>query len=156
MNPARTKSEAILGINYCIRVHELHCRLYRRIRGCMTIASLLAGSAAMVSVVQGIPGLIAVLGIAVATIGYVDAAANISALAERHSLWTREFNKLLAVSSGLTIDELDARKREIIADATVEIESLRPVAYNDVLESGGFMDGMRPESRAQRLMRAIA
>lgn len=156
-NPARTKAEAILGISYRIRLHELHCRFYRRARGAVMLFSFAAGSAAITTAVQTIPGAIAALAALVAVLAYIEGATNLAALAERHSMWAREFNRYLARAIMLSdIDAIDAGRIELIAETTVDIQSLCGVAYNDALRSSGYEDGIRPEVGVQRFMRALA
>jgi hypothetical protein len=66
------------------------------------------------------------------------------------------FNRLLARTAKLDIARIDAERVELVADATVDIESLRTIAWNDALRSGGYEDGCRSETRAQKFFRALA
>lgn len=159
MNLARNKPEALLGIEYRIRLHERHCRFYRRARVTLIIVSAVAGSAVITTVVQSIPGAVATLAGLVAVLAYIEGAINLSALAERHSLWTVQFRRYMARARAMNdVAAIDAGKDELIADTTVEFNSLCEVAFNDALASLGYIDGVRrdAETKMERLMRALA
>jgi len=51
---------------------------------------------------------------------------------------------------------IEAALDRLKANVDDEIENLRAVCWNDVLESVGREDAMRPEKTLQRLMRAMA
>lgn len=154
-NPPVTKSEAIRKIQYNARIHALHCRFYRRLQKALTFFSLLAGAAALVPVWQSVPGGLALTGAVLACVSAMNTVGGFGAKAIHHELWMKQANDLVARSAGLDIETLDAQRVAIPVD-NVTIEALRGVAWNDVLESNGFENKMRPETLAQRFWRAIA
>ncbi len=118
--------------------------------------SLLAGSAAILSVVQAMPHVVAAMGVLVAMLTYIDVLTNLSGKAALHGEWSKRFSGIKARSAALNLAALDAAMDEVLADTDEDIESLRAVAWNDVLRSNGHEDGMRPETRSQRVARAFA
>lgn len=155
-NPTRTKAEAVLKLKYSIRLHHLHCRLYGRLKTALAAISLLAGSAAFLSVVQAMPGVVAAMGVIIAAASYADVLVNLSGKAVLHNLWRRQYAAIDTKMQALDLSALDAALAEVAMDTEEGIEALRAVAYNDTLKSFGHEDGMRPENRMERFVRAIA
>lgn len=154
--PSETKAEAVLQLRYNIRCHELHRRLYRRVQLSMSFASIAAGSAALLPVWQQMPGGLLISGIAVAVIGALGALSGLPEAAARRDTACRDLNRVLA-----GVSAPDVTKEQIDAAITASphedhIEALRYVAWHDVLRSGGYLDGIKPETRWQRVMRAVA
>lgn len=152
----RNKAEAILQVKYSVRLHQLHRRLYRRVTGCGAFISLLAGSAALISAMQMIPGALLAAAIVVAAISAMELAFGWTTKAARHDVSQRDFNRLLGRAAGLDLDQLDAEIVGIECDEPDAIDWLRSVAWNDVLRTAGHLDGVHPENTGQRLMRALA
>jgi hypothetical protein len=152
----RTKSEALLDLRYQIRLHFLHARLFRRFRAFSAILSLGAGSAALISALQGSPRALAALGIIVALVSAADVVLHWSERAATHSIWQRDLSDLLARSTPMTLEDLDSEMTRLIGPIDDEIESLRVPAFNDNVRSNGHEDWVRPESLLQRLISAIA
>jgi hypothetical protein len=152
----RTKAEAILDIRYGIRLHFLHARLYRRLRAGAAIASLLAGSAAMVSVLQAVPGGLLAAGICVAVASGADIVFGWAEKAARHNVLRRQLADLLARVSKLSFEDIDSELARYEAEADDEIEALRLPAFNDNVRSNGHEDWVRPEPFSARLMRLVA
>lgn len=153
---ARTKGEAVLDLHYAVRLHFLHCRFYRRIRALLTFVSLGAGSAAFALALQWLPGGVGVMGVVVAACSILDATGNFAEKAMLHKQWREQLLDLLARSAPMDLQAIDAEWRLLKRGMDNEIESLRPVAMNDNLKSFGYESSMRPETRLQRLVRAIA
>lgn len=153
---ARTKAEAVLNIKYYCRLHQLHARLYNRLRGAAAVVSVVAGSAALVSALQSVPYLLSGLGVVVAAVSGIDFFFGWAEKAACHKQWRREYSSLLARSATMDLNGIDAELAKLSGETEEEVESLRAVAWNDVLRSNGHEDGMREEGFAQRLVRSLA
>jgi hypothetical protein len=154
-NPPRTKAEAILSIKYQIRLHALHRRLFKRVQSLLAVVSLLAGAAALIPFWQSIPGGITISAVIVAFVSIVGALGGFAEDSVKHDIWRREAADLLARSAGMDLVAIDAALAYVPGDDET-IESLRAVAFNDVLTSGGFDDGKHTESCSERVFRQIA
>jgi hypothetical protein len=154
--PPRTKEEAARQVNYSIRLHALHKRLYDRIRVVLAIVQLLASSAVVVEAIANKPWAVTSFGVIVATLGFLDIAYDFAEHAANHGVWRREFSELAARMGGLTLEELDSELARIEGDAEVDFESLRTIAWNDTLRTFGVEGAMRPESRTQKFVRFMA
>lgn len=150
----KTKAEAVLKLQYEIRLHELHRRLYRRAQFALSLLSVLIGSASLLPVLQAAPGGLLLSGALLAVIGAVSAVGGLADAAARHEIRRRAVADILARAPRLGIDDIEGERIQL-ADEDY-IESLRAVAFNDALKSGGYESGMRPERRMERLMRCLA
>jgi hypothetical protein len=156
MQNSRSKYEAVLDIRYGIRLHFLHARLYRNLRTGAAIVSLLAGSAAIVSVLQAIPHGVLAAGIIVAVASSGDIVFRWAEKAADHDVLRRRLAQLLAGAPELSLEALDSERARCEADEDDEIESLRVLAYNDNLRSNGHEDLVRAEPLSARLIRFLA
>ena len=155
-DPPRSKDEVIREVRYQERLHFRHCRLYRRLRGLLTIVSLASGSAAITSALQAVAGGVAAAGFIVALVTIIDAVGGFAEKAAKHNVWRQSASELRARSGPMDLMSIEAALDRLKANVDDEIENLRAVCWNDVLESVGREDAMRPEKTLQRLMRAMA
>lgn len=155
-DPERTRGEALRGAKYDERLHFLHCRFYKKIRTTMVVVGLATGSAAIASAIQAIPFGVAASAVLVAVMSIIDATGNFAEKAAKHNVWRRMANDLIARSASLSMEEIDAERSKLEGEVDDEIESLRAVAWNDVLVTVGMEHGKRPETRIQQLMRVLA
>ncbi len=151
----RTKAESDLDIRYAIRLHELHLRLYKRLRAGLSFITLAGGSAALISLLAGKPTLVAAMAAAVALSALFEHVFDFAAKVAERAALIRDYNLLLA--QNLALPEQDREMFHIRAgDPQTGIESLRFVAFNDNARQTGHEDWARPETFGQRLMRALA
>lgn len=146
-------NEARYAERLCLRT----ARLYRRIGTAFTFASVLGGSGALTAMSGRFPDWIAISGACVLAIfGAVNLAVRPAEKAAANEADAKRYAGLRTASGGMdaaTLREALNKARE--ADA-MEIESLRDVAYNDIVHEIG-----RPEAAVrlrlhQRLLSAIA
>lgn len=154
--PERTKEEALREVKYQERLHALHCRLYKRLRALLTLISLATGSAAIATSLQAMPAGLIVAGWIVALASIIDAVGNFADKAASHRVWRRDAAALLSRSEGMSLASIDSELAALVAEVDDEIESLRAVAWNDVLKSRGLESAMRPETAPERMFRAIS
>jgi hypothetical protein len=151
----RSNAEAINTVRYRARLHALHCRFYRRMQKLLTFFSLLAGAAALAPVWQSMPGGLPISAAVIATVSMLNTVGGFGASAIHHESWMNRAAELLARTGGMDTESIDAERLRLPGDHVI-IESLRAVAWNDVLRSVGLEGGMRPESFRQRLFRLFA
>jgi hypothetical protein len=152
----RSIEEAKLDLDYAIRLAELHARLYGRMKKATVFVSLLAGTAAVTSLISHSAIVVTISAIVVAVMSAADVVYDLGAMATAHDRDRRRFLKLRAVIDSLTLQAFDAKFSRICADVAPTLESLRNVARNDNLSRHGRYSSMRPEIRLERFMRAIA
>lgn len=151
----KTKPELILELKYQARLHTLHRRLFKRWRGVLAFIIVVGGSSVIVSALKAWPATVAIAAVVVAIVGFVDLIFDYAGKAAQHAIWGSRVAALAKRSGPMQVDELE-RELSDLSDAEVEFESLRAVAFNDALKSSGYEDGMRPETRLQRLFRVMA
>jgi hypothetical protein len=151
----RTKYEAILDVKYAIRLHFLHCRLYKRLRGTLVFISLAAGMSAFALALNVIPGAVGVMGVLVAVCAIIDATGNFAEKSMLHKQWRGELLHLLARADAMDVAAIDAELSRLSVQMDDEIEALRMPAYNDNLRSTGHQPTAKCTLFA-RLISAIA
>jgi len=152
----RTIYEAGLEIDYSIRLHELQSRLLRRSRFLIAFVQLGIGSAVIAPLVGGLPLVAGVAGVALGLITIADALLDMQTRAAASEFQRKRLKQLRGAMDGRSLAEIDRDIQTIEADDPAEIESLRVVAYNDVVRRWSHFNRMQPESWAQRLLRCLA
>lgn len=152
----RTIEEARLDASYDVRINELHERFFGRLHaGCMLI-TLLASTAAFVSVVQSNGALAAVSGAVITAVGFADALLDFGGKASRFRAARQRYQRLLATGADWNLAKFDKALAELAIEDEVPIEALRLPAYNQNLRRHGRLDFVQPLSRWQQLMELLA
>ncbi len=155
MDPAKEQLQT--EIRYAMRLCQRTARLYRRVQSLFTFFTVLAGSSALVSVSAKLPASVTL------TAALVFALAGAANLAIRpadkiamNEADVRKYAALLLKSETLDIAQI----RQLIAEArqsdAPEIEPLRHVAFNDVMNETGRERYVTPLTVTQRLLNVIA
>ena len=152
-----TKEQLISEIRYATRLTQRTARLYRNIQTTATFITILGGSAALASFSGNLPSwvlvtgtlLFAVAGAALIAIRPADKAAMNEADIKRYQLLMSKTQAMDVTQLRTAIDEAHS------ADAP-EIEALRIVAYNDVMDEINRQDQHIPLSTSASLLRAFA
>lgn len=132
------RSDTLFSLRYAVRVLERTSRFWQKADAILKICALLAGSGAIYALASESKPITLVFGIFFAFTQALEFAvrpADRSALAlgERSA-----YAKLLARQAGLSDTDLDAAYQQIVSDdEIIAMESLRKIAYNDVLEERG-------------------
>lgn len=153
----QTKEQLRAEVRYAQRLCQRTARLYRRAQTTFTFLSIVAGSAALVSISAKLPEQFT-LGSAIAFA--VFAAVNIAIRpAERiaqNESDVKKYAALLAKSEDLEMPAI----RKLIAEArqtdAPEVEPLRDIAFNDVMREINREDALIPLTRSQKFLGAIA
>jgi|GEM_PF-4663502 len=152
----RTSYEAILDVRYNIRLHQLSCRYYARLRWIAAVASLVAGSGALVGALQRMPFTLTACGIVVAVASAADIVGGWAEKGAKHQMWRVAFSDLLVRAPKMALDEIEESLARLDGTVDDEVEGLRLPAYNDNLRSNGRLDFTKAEPLRSRLMRMIA
>lgn len=145
----------ILG--YCIRLNELHRRLYNRL-GLLVFGLAAVGLAgALVAVTHGIgERWFLVTALLLSVVGTINAVCNFGASAERYGITQRRYQRLLRKAPDLSADELERQFLDIDTTDFSYLQALRVQAFNDNLRSLGRLKEVRPLTRWQRFTVALA
>lgn len=151
------RHELTRQIRYAVRLTQRTARLYRRIQTAGTFLSVIGGSATLSLLSQSLPdwigiagaGLLALAGAGLIAIRPADKAAQNESDARRYLALAAKAHELDDVALAAALEEAHQ------ADCP-EIESLRDVAFNDMVAEYGRVDAAVPLTPAQRLLSSIA
>lgn len=144
-------------IRYAIRLTQRTARLYRRIQSFGVFLSIIGGSAAIVTIADNAPAWISVTGATLLTFaGAMLIAIRPADKAAQNEADARRYQILMTHAAEMRADQLQRALDEARTGDTPEIESLRNVAYNDVV-----LELNRPDTRLeltalQKILRCIA
>lgn len=154
-----TDDRAILlnEVRYSERLCQRTARYYRRLQSMGTFATVVGGSATLSALTSSVPPWVslagaaafAVFGAALVTIRPADKAAANEADMKRYT-------RLRAESTGMTVEALRAALDKAREGDAIEVETLRAVAFNDVMHEIGREDKLIPLSGRQRALALIA
>lgn len=153
----QTKEQLQAEVRYAQRLCQRTARLYRRAQTTFTFLSIVAGSAALVSISAKLPaGFVLGSAIAFAVFAAMNIAMRPAERIAQNDADVKKYAALLAKSEGLEIPAI----RQLIAEArqtdAPEVEPLRDVAFNDVMREINREDALIPLSVSQKFFRAIA
>ncbi|GIX39017.1 hypothetical protein [Silanimonas lenta] len=156
----RTRAEALRDLDYAIRVGVVHERLFGRMHRLFRLIQLLGSSAAFAGVVGGNAALSASFALLVAAVAFLDIAFDPAVAARRHADLVRALSRAKSEAlenPGKTVDAIDqARAAASDIEGLTLFESLRVPCYNEVQRRHGLEANVRPLTRWQRFMQAIA
>ncbi len=151
----RTEEEVCLDIEYSRRLHELHCKLFRRLRWLAVLVSLAAGASAVTDLVRMVPGGVLLAAGIVTFMTIVDAISHWEERAAQHNLWRRQFARLAAQAEGMSYEDLQRAYKTLDAEVDDVLRILETIAYNDVERANELTHMVRPESITQRALRLL-
>jgi len=153
----KTKDQLKGEIRYAIRICQRQARLYRHIQSVGVFLSIVGGSAIFSVLISSLPqwlsftgaGLLACTGAALIAIRPADKAAlNESDI--------RRYQALMTKVNALNETELETAIEEARQSDTPDIESLRNVAFNDVMREINRDDQLIPLTPAQKIISMLA
>ena len=153
----KTKEQLNGEIRYAIRLSQRTARLYRRIQTSGTFISIIGGSAAMTTITGGMPSWVAVIGgILLAIAGATMIAIRPADKAAMNEADMRRYQALMPRAETLNVTQLTLAIKEAHQGDAPEIETLRDVAFNDVMGEINRMDCAIPLSVSQQFLRSLA
>lgn len=139
----KSKHTLLFELQYAQRVCTLHHRLYRRIRAVLQFATLIGAAGAVKSVIAEKPETAAYSGIVLAVVAVIDQVLDPAGRAATYNEDYKRYTRLLRVARNLAAEAIQAEIDLLQEDDEPEIEALRPVAYNDVIEECGLDSGVK-------------
>jgi hypothetical protein len=153
-----TDKDILLGeIRYAERLCERTARLYRHIQAANVFLSVLGGSAVISAVSGSLPKWVPLAGgFVFAVFGALNLAIRPADKAAANEADSKRYTKLRADAQSMTTDELRAGIEKARQSDIQEVESLREVAYNDMVREIGREDQSIALLPYQKVLRAIA
>ena len=144
-------------MRYAQRLCQRTVRLYRRAQTAFTFLSIVAGSAALVSISAKLPSEFALgSAVAFAVFAAMNSAIRPAERIDQNDMDVKKYAALLVKAEELDV----AAIRKLIAEArqtdAPEVEPLRAVAFNDVMREINREDALIPLTPSQKLFGAIA
>ncbi len=153
----KTKTQLHAEIRYALRLCGRTARLYRRVQTVATVLAIVGGSAAFAAVTGELPKWLTVAGaILFAIAGAALVAVRPADKAAQNEADVRRYQALLAKAAKMTDADLAEALEETHQGDAPEIESLRDVAYNDIVLELNRPDVLVPLTATQRLLAVLA
>lgn len=153
----KDKTLLLSEIRYAIRLTQRTARFYRRIQSVGTFLSIIGGSAAIASIADNLPHWIPLFGgVLLAFAGAVLIAVRPADKAAQNEADQKRYQQLMTRAVSMESKELEQALEEAHVGDAPEIESLRDVAYNDVVLELNREDCLIPLTLKQRLLREFA
>lgn len=151
----RTKGEALLDLDFAIELSVMSQRLYERLNKAGALLSLLAGSAAFVTIFQPNSVVVTIAGIAVGVIALVEQVYDFRGKAATHAVLWKRFMQVKRRSANWPLAKLDVEMDKVAEDTIPVVQGLRMPAHNHNMRRNGFPDYIEPLNRWERLLDAL-
>lgn len=133
------RAATLFNLRYAVRVLERHARLWRRIDGAVRLVALLAGSGAIGAIGAENSKIAIALGAVFALFQAIEFALRPAEIAARSMSQRREYASVFAKERSFDDATLaEAYADMVAADDIIVSESLRHLAYNDVVLERGL------------------
>ncbi len=148
-----SRYETLFALRYAVRVLERHARMWRRIDGLIRFAGLLSGMSAFAALTAASQSATMLAGIVFAILQAIEFAIRPAEIAAQSMSAKKPYGDVLARQATLDDSSLEAAYQRCVADDDVIVpETLRFLAYNDVVsENGGDPSALYTISLWQRL-----
>jgi hypothetical protein len=144
-------------IRYSERLCQRTARFYRHINASTVFLSVLGGSGVVSTVAGTAPAWLAVVGgLGLAVFGAVNLAMRPSEKAAAADADGKRYAQLRTQAHSMNEDELQTALNKLRESDSQELESLREVAFNDMVTEIGKSSEAIPLKTHQKLMRAFA
>ena len=153
----KDKNQLISEIRYAIRLTQRTARLYRRIQTIGIFLSIIGGSVAMASLADGVPAWVTSTGgVLLSIAGAMLIAVRPADKAAQNESDVKRYQTLMTRAVRMDVNELVEALEEAHNGDAPEVESLREVAYNDVVLELNRPDVQIPLSPIQKILRSLA
>ncbi len=151
------KATLLHEIRYAERLCQRTARLYRHLSAAATFVTVLGGSGVVAAVATTLPAWVPVTGaLLLASAGALKLAIRPEDKAAVADADGKRYAQLRSAAHPMTDAELQIALNKVREGDTAEVESLREVAYNDMVLEMGRGDAVVPLRPHQKLLRAIA
>jgi hypothetical protein len=149
----KTREQLKAEIRYAIVLCERTARLYRRVTTVGTLLSIIGGSALFLT----LPDAVKTAGFAMLAVsGAVLIAIRPSEKTANNEADVKRYRDLMVKANTLPLDQLAVAIDEAHRSATLEVEPLRNVAYNQVAWEINRPDALIPLTLGQRFLARLA
>lgn len=153
----RDKNQLLGEIRYAIRLTQRTARLYRHIQTTGVFLSIIGGSATMASLSDGVSIWVTTTGGALLAIsGALLIAIRPADKASQNEADVRRYQSLMSRAIDMNENDLVKALEEAHNGDAPEIESLRAVAYNDMVIEFNRQDVVIPLSPLQKILKTLA
>lgn len=157
----KTKEQLIAEIRYAIRLTQRTARLYRRVQTTGTFLTIVGGSAALASFYASNADLLRSWVLPVGALLFALAGAILISVrpadkAAANEADMKRYQSLMVKAQIMNVNELKVAIEEAHNGDAPEIEKLRVIAYNDVVEEINRRDQLIPLSKFAIMLRALA
>lgn len=144
-------------IRYAERLTQRTARLYRHLSSAFVFIGVLGGSSVLASAAEGMPAWLSAAGLGVlAVAGALAIATKPLEKAVANEAEARKYAALRTKAASLTAEQLLVELQKARESDIPELELLREVAYNDLVQEVGRSDLCTPLNIPQRLVSALA
>jgi hypothetical protein len=151
------KNKLINEIRYAERLCQRSSRLYRHFQSAQVFMTVMGGSAIFASAVSIVPAWLSVTGgVAFAAFGSLGLAIKPAEKVAAIDNDQKRYAQLRSSAASMSYGELEVALNKIRETDTPEIESLRDVAYNDVVTEMGQYSYLIELTRHQKILRSQA
>jgi len=138
----KSRFETLFSIRYAVRVLERNARMWGVVSAAFKFASILSGTVALAAITGDKTALAVWLGVVFAGIQALDHATDPAGRRASSLAARRDYARLLAAAHRHDDAALEAAYVAVVAeDEESVIESLKKLAYNDVVREQGLDDG---------------
>ena len=153
----QTKEQLIGEIRYAIRLTQRTARLYRRIQTIGTFLTVVGGSAALAAFAGNLLPWVLIAGASIfAVFGAASIAIRPADKAAMNESDVKRYQSLMSKAQTMDVAQLRTAIEEAHIGDAPEIEALRIIAYNDVMDEINRQDQHIPLSRSASFLRAFA
>ena len=153
----QTKEQLIGEIRYAIRLTQRTARLYRHIQTIGTFLTVVGGSAALAAFAGNLLPWVLIAGASIfAVFGAASIAIRPADKAAMNESDVKRYQSLMSKAQLMDVAQLRTAIEEAHIGDAPEIETLRYVAYNDVMEEINRQDQSIPLSKQALFLRVFA
>ena len=153
----QTKEQLIGEIRYAIRLTQRTARFYRHIQTIGTFLTVVGGSAALAAFAGNLLPWVLIAGASIfAVFGAASIAIRPADKAAMNESDVKRYQSLLIKAQTMEVAQLRTAIEEARLGDAPEIETLRSVAYNDVMEEINRQDQSIPLSKQALFLRVFA
>lgn len=138
MTTNRTRFDTEFDIRYAMRCARLHAQFFGRIDLFLMFFQAVAMASAIYAIYASTPAAASIIGVLVAIAFIIQLVADLRGRAAKENVIHDEYVGLLASITSMSDEEAERALRQQYRGVTDEIQSLRYVAYNDVIDELGL------------------
>ena len=148
----RSKGEALLDLSYIVETCVLNQRFNDRVDKAIAFISLLAGSAAFVTLFHPNSVVVTVSGLLVGVLTLAAQVYDFRSKAAAHGELLKRYMRIKEKSGSQDLAALDASIARVSKDSIPVVQGLKKLAYNNNVMSHGYESFVRPLNRWEKLL----